>query len=260
MCSGYKKEDSVKQAFKQRLSQGDLLIGAFMTLPSPEIAEIFAATGYDWLFIDMEHTTLNVSDVQRILQAAGGECACLVRVPSKDEAWLKKVLDAGADGVIIPHINRVDEVRQIIKTCHYPPLGSRSVGMSRAQKYGLRFDEYVESSNQAVAIIPQIEHLEGVRNIEEIVAVPGISAVYIGPYDLSGSLEKLGEIHDLQVQKNIASVKETCTRAGLPTGIFCMGVEAASSYIERGFTLITVGMDIKCIWESAKETLHKLRK
>ena len=250
----------MKQEFKKRLEQSDLLIGAFITLPSPEIAEIFAELGFDWLFVDMEHTVLDVADVQRMLQAVGDKCAFLVRVPGKDEAWLKKVLDAGADGAIIPHVNTADEVHQIVQTCLYPPDGSRSVGMSRAQKYGLRFNDYVGNANQAIAIIPQIEHMDGVRNVEEIVKVPGISAVFIGPYDLSGSLGKLGEIEDPLVQKNIGYVKDACIQAGLPVGIFCMDVEAASSYIEYGFTFVTVGMDILFIEESAKKTLRKIRR
>ncbi len=255
-----KKEDIVEQSFQQRLKQGDLLIGTFMTLPSPEIAEIFAETGYDWLFVDMEHTTLDVKDVQRILQAVGKKCSCIVRVPSKDETWLKKVLDAGADGVIIPHVNTAEEVRHIVRTCLYPPDGSRSVGLSRAQKYGLQFEDYVENANRTVAIIPQVEHIDGVQNIQEIVKVPGISAVFIGPYDLSGSLGKLGEIKNPQVQKSIANIKNACREVGLPVGIFSMDAEAVSLYIEHGFTLITVGMDILFIGESSKETLRKLRK
>ncbi|HUU51391.1 MAG TPA: aldolase/citrate lyase family protein [Candidatus Heimdallarchaeota archaeon] len=250
----------MKESFRQRLKQGDLLIGTFMTLPSSEIAEIFAETGYDWLFVDMEHTTLDVKDVQCILQAVGKKCSCIVRVPSSDETWLKKVLDAGVDGVIIPHVNTADEVRRIVKTCLYPPEGSRSVGLARAQKYGLQFEDYVKNANQTVAIIPQIEHIDGVQNIEEIVKVPGISAIFIGPYDLSGSLGKLGEIHDPQVQKSIAKIYDSCTQAGLPVGIFSMDTEVASFYIEHGFTLITVGMDILFIGDSAKDTLRKLRK
>jgi 2-dehydro-3-deoxyglucarate aldolase/4-hydroxy-2-oxoheptanedioate aldolase len=250
----------VKQAFKQRLERGDLLIGAFMTLPSPEIAEIFAELGFDWLFVDMEHTTLDIEDVQYILQAAGDKCACLVRVPDKSEVWLKKVLDAGADGVIIPHVNTAEEVRFIIQTCLYPPDGSRSVGMSRAQRYGLRFDDYLENANKTVAVIPQIEHIDGVNDIEEIVKVPGITALFIGPYDLSGSLGKLGEIEDPEVQKSITHIKDICTQEGLPVGIFSMGVEVTSSYIEQGFTLMTVGVDIQFIGDSAKDTLKKLRK
>jgi 2-keto-3-deoxy-L-rhamnonate aldolase RhmA len=249
----------VKQSFRKRLKQGDLLFGTFMTLPSPEIAEIFAEAGYDWLFIDMEHTTLDIQNVQRILQAVGEKCACIIRVPSRDEVWLKKLLDAGADGLIFPHVNTADEVRDIVRTCLYPPDGSRSVGLSRAQKYGLKFDDYVDFANQTVSIIPQVEHIDGVQNIEEIVKVPGISAIFIGPYDLSGSLGKLGEIEDTQVQENIAKVKDACLRVRLPVGIFSMDTETASFYIKHGFTLVTVGMDILFIGESAKKTLKKLR-
>ena len=250
----------MKQDFFDRLKQGDLLIGTFMTLPSPEIAEILAELGFDWLFVDMEHTTLDVGDVQRILHAVGDTCACVVRVPSSDEAWLKKVLDAGTNGVIIPHVNSADEVRYLVRTCLYPPDGSRSVGMSRAQKYGIRFNDYVKNANRSVAVIPQIEHREGVQNVEEIIKVPGIAAVFIGPYDLSSSMGKLGEIEDPQVKKSITLVKNACKREELPVGIFCLDTEGASSSIEQGFTLITVGMDILFVERAARDSLRKLRK
>lgn len=249
----------MKLSFRQRLKRGDLLIGTFMTLPSPEAAEIFAETGFDWLFVDMEHTTLGGKDVQRILQAVGGRCACLVRVPNKDEAWLKRMCDAGVDGIIVPHVNTAEEVRSIVRTCLYPPVGARSVGLSRAQTYGLRFDEYVQNANRDMAVIPQVEHIEGVNNIEEIVKVPGIAAIFVGPYDLSGSLGKLGETKEPEVQKSIAKIKDVCSQAGLPAGIFGMDADAVLPYIQMGFTLITAGMDILFLGESAKKTLEKLR-
>jgi 2-dehydro-3-deoxyglucarate aldolase/4-hydroxy-2-oxoheptanedioate aldolase len=248
----------VELSFRQRLKRGDRLFGAFQTLPSPEIAEIFAESGYDWIFVDMEHTTLDVGDVQCILQAAGDRCACIVRVPSKEEFWIKGVLDAGADGIIVPHVNTADEVRHIVDVCLYPPDGSRSVGLSRAQKFGLKFEDYMKNANQNVTIIPQIEHIDGVQNIAEIVKVPGISAIFIGPYDLSGSLGKLGKIEDLQVQQSIQNIKDACKEAGMPVGIFCMDAESASFYVNNGFTLLSVGMDILFIGKSARETLRKL--
>lgn len=250
----------MRQSFQERLKMGELLIGTFMTLPSPEVAEILADVGFEWLLVDMEHTSLTIRDVQHILQAIGDKCACLVRVPTGDAVWLGRALDAGADGVIIPHVNSADEVRHIIRTCLYPPDGTRSVGLARAQRYGLRFEDYMAHAHQTIAIVPQIEHTEGVTNIGEIVKVPGITAIFIGPYDLSGSLGKLGEIEDSDVQKSVIKVKDTCSEAGLPTGIFCMDDKAASAHIEDGFSLITVGMDIQFLGESARATLQKLLK
>ena len=130
--------------FLKKLSGGEILIGTIITLPSPEIAEILSFAGFDWLFIDTEHTTLGVQDVQRILQSIQGRCPCIVRIFSGDELWIKKILDIGVDGIIVPLVNSADEAQKIIRFCKYPPDGSRSVGISRAHEYGMKFNEYID--------------------------------------------------------------------------------------------------------------------
>ncbi|MBN1223504.1 MAG: 2,4-dihydroxyhept-2-ene-1,7-dioic acid aldolase [Candidatus Aminicenantes bacterium] len=245
--------------FQRRLKQGELCIGTFMTLPCPEIAEICAGAGFDWILIDLEHTTLDVKDVQSVLQAVHADCACIVRVPSKDEALIKKVLDTGIAGIVVPHVNTPEEASWIVQHCLYPPEGKRSVGISRAHKYGLRFKEYVAGANSRILVIPQVEHIEGIRRIEDIVRVPGISAVFIGPYDLSGSMGLLGQVKSTEVQVQIDKVRQVCCDVGLPVGIFGIDVDSILPYIEQGFTLIVMGMDSLFLGRSIRSALERVR-
>lgn len=248
------------ESFRNRLKKRDLLLGTILTLPSPEIAELLSRAGFDWLFVDMEHTSLDVKDVQRILQAAGREFPCLVRVPTKDEAWVKKVLETGPAGIIIPHVNTPEEVEKILRWSHYPPDGGRSLGISRAQGYGLNLQDYMENANQTLVVVPQVEHADAVRSLESIVQVSGLSAVFVGPYDLSGSVGKLGKVNDSEVQEMIREVQAVCSGADIATGIFGVDARAVKSYIDIGYSLIAIGTDTSYLADSVEQTLRSLRK
>lgn len=246
--------------FLHRLKNRDLLLGTILTLPSLDTAELFSRAGFDWLFIDMEHTSLGVKEVQGILQAVGKEFPCLVRIPVLDEAWLKKVLESGPAGIIVPHVNTPEDVKNILSWSKYPPEGTRSVGISRAQGYGLSLDEYMKNANESIAIIPQVEHVEAVKNLEAFTKIRGLSALFVGPYDLSGSVGKLGFVTDPEVQGMIREVQETCSASGIATGIFGVDAEAVKPYIEMGYTLIAVGTDTSYLSRSLQDTLRSLRK
>ena len=209
-------------SFKQRLKNKELLIGTIVTLPSPEVAEILVGLGFDWLWVDMEHAPFSIREVQQIVRATGGRCPCVVRTPSADDVWIKRVLDTGAAGIIVPHVSTQEEARNIVRCCKYPPDGTRSVGVARAHGYGLSAKEYMDRANQDIAVILQIEDVEGVRNVESVATVNGVDAIVVGPYDLSGSMGRLGEVDDPDVKRNIEKVRVACTDAGLPVGIFGM--------------------------------------
>jgi len=248
----------VENAFIEKI-RNDLLIGTLLTIPSPDVAEILVEAGFDWLFIDMEHGTFSVADVQRILQAVDRICPCVVRVPSGDESWIKRVLDTGPDGLIIPHVNTAEETERLVRLSLYPPEGARSAGISRARGYGLSKVNGQEGSGRTAVIIPQVEHITGVGNILSIVGVSGIGAVFVGPYDLSGSLAKLGQVDDPQVIKAVDAVAAACGEAGLPAGIFGIDAEAAATYMKMGYRLIAVGADTLFLGNSARETVERLR-
>lgn len=162
---------------KTRLEGNEPLIGSLVTLASPDVAEIMARVGFGSLWIEAEHAPIDFVHVQTLIQAVGGRCPCLVRIPDKQEVWVKKALDVGCAGLIVPQIRSADEARRIVDWSLYPPQGQRSVGVSRAHGYGMTFREVVRSVNDELVIVIQAEHMEAVENIDSIAAVPGIDAV-----------------------------------------------------------------------------------
>ena len=245
--------------FSQRLRNNELLLGTMLTIPAPEIAEMAAKCGFDWLFMDGEHSPLSTLDWQHMLQAVAGRSAGIIRVAARTEMEIKKVLDIGADGIIAPQVNSADEARRIVEWCRYPPQGERGVGLARAQGYGLDFAGYVESANERVAVIIQAEHVEAVDNIEEIARVEGIDAVFIGPYDLSASMNKMGEIDHPEVVRAIDKVTRVCRQNDIALGYFGVTAENVQPYIDQGYRLICAGVDAGFVTQGAQEVLQKLR-
>jgi 2-dehydro-3-deoxyglucarate aldolase/4-hydroxy-2-oxoheptanedioate aldolase len=248
----------MEHQLRARLLNGELLFGPVVTLPAPEVAEILAGLGFDWLFVDCEHAPLGIRDAQALIQAAGPACPCLVRVPTGEEVWIKKALDIGASGVIVPQVHSAVIAERVVRLCKYPPLGSRGVGVARAQGYGQRFDQYVASANEEIAVVLQAESAEAIRNIESIVQVPGVDAVLIGPYDLSASLGKAGQLDDPAVREAIAQIVTVCQQAGMRLGAFGASATAVQPFIEQGFTLIAVGIDSLFLAQAAGEALASL--
>jgi 2-keto-3-deoxy-L-rhamnonate aldolase RhmA len=229
--------------FKAKLKSGQRLIGTILTLPAPELAEIAAGAGFDWLFLDMEHGLLDVAAAQRMAQAAS-ICPCLIRVPANESAWIKKAMDVGAAGLIFPNIKGAEEAKRAVSEALYPPAGVRSVGIGRAHGYGARFAEYVASANRDTTLVAQVEHIDGVRAIDSILRTPGVDAVFVGPFDLSASMGKPGRIGDTDVREAIGLVRKACTARGIAAGIFAPDAEAARAALGEGFSLVCAGTDV----------------
>jgi 2-dehydro-3-deoxyglucarate aldolase len=172
---------------------------------------------------------------------------------------IKKVLDLGATGIIVPQVNTVEQAANVVRYARYSPAGSRGVGLARAHGYGMRFHEYLATANEQVAVIVQAEHAQAVTNIESIVQVDGIDAVLLGPYDLSASLGKMGRVDDPAVTAAIDHVTEACRAAGMPLGYFGVTASAVKPSIERGCTLIVAGVDTLLLGVAARDLLGELR-
>lgn len=247
------------KSLRSRLKDGELLLGTMVTLETPAVAEILAELGFDWLFIDGEHGPLETGDLLAILRAVGHRLPCVVRVPVAAEAPIKRSLDLGAAGVIVPMVNTADQARSVVDAARYAPAGSRGVGLARAHGYGLRFREYVSSANDEVAVIVQAEHIHAVENIEAIVAVDGIDAIQLGPYDLAASMGRMGQVEDPAVVEAIDHVIRTCRDAGIAIGWFGVSAASVQPYIERGCKLITAGVDTLLLAEAGRTMLQSLR-
>lgn len=245
--------------FAQRLRDGDLLLGTLLTLPSPEVAEMVSHCGVDWLFLDGEHGAASILDWQRMLQAAGGRCAGVLRIPECSERAVKKALDVGADGIIAPMVNTAGQARDLVRWSRYPPRGQRGVGLARAQTYGLGFADYLAAANDRVALIVQAEHAEAVEHIDSILAVGDIDAVFVGPYDLSASMGLTGQVGHPDVLAAIEEVGHACAARGVAAGIFGLGVEQVRPWIGKGFRLICAGTDAGFITGGVLGTMAALR-
>jgi len=235
------------------------LFGTLLSLPSPEIAEILAASGFDWLFVDMEHGGLDVAAVQDVLQAVAGRTPCLVRVPNHDPNVIARVLDAGAEGLIFPHVNTASEARACVGAALFPPQGERSVGIARAQGYGRRIAESLAGANRGTVRVAQAEHILAVRNIAAIAAVPGLDAVFIGPYDLSASLGKPGRTAEPDVREAIRTIREAVRAAGIPAGIFVSSAEAGRTAVAEGFSFVAAATDTLLLDQAARDLVRSLK-
>ena len=249
----------MRHDFRARLRARQKLFGSMVTLACPASAEVLAGAGFDWLFVDAEHGALETADVLTILQTVDRDVPCVVRVPSADEVPIKKMLDLGAAGIIVPQVNTAGQAEDVVRFARYAPLGARGVGLARAHGYGFRFKEYVESANEDIAVIVQAEHASAVDNIEAIVRVEGVDAVLLGPYDLAASLGRMGQVDDPTVVEAIERVGRACMEAGVPLGIFGVTADAVRPYVERGYTLIVAGVDTVLLGAAARRLLEDLK-
>ena len=194
---------------KEKLRNRELTIGSWITIGSTVVAEIMAKAGYDWLTIDMEHSAITIDIAQeliRVIELCG--VTPLVRVGNNDANLIKRVMDAGAHGVIVPMVNSREDAENAVRSVKYPPRGFRGVGLARAQKYGADFEGYKQWNDKNSIVIVQIEHILAVENLEEILSVPEVDGFIIGPYDLSGSLGVPGEFDNPEVLDALKRVKQ----------------------------------------------------
>lgn len=228
-------------SFRGCLCSGRRLLGTLLTLPSIEVAEILAATPLDWLFIDLEHSAMDMLHAQRFIQVSSKPC--LVRVPSASPLAVQKALDSGAAGVILPQIRTLRQLDEIIDAAKFPPQGKRSVGLSRASGYGRNLESYLRAANAETSIVAQIEHSDAMESLAELAASPHVDALFVGPYDLSASLGVPGEISGATVQGAIDRVLAECRAAGKAAGIYCGSAAVAKEMLRRGFSFVAIGSD-----------------
>jgi len=236
------------------------LKGAIISMPVPQSAEIFAAAGFDWVLIDMEHSSLSLSDVHNLLSAGGDKLIKIVRVPGNDDIWIKRVLDLGCDGILVPMVNSAEAAAGAVAASLYPPQGRRSVGVTRAHRYGPGFKDYVSTANSKIIVMLQVEHIDAVNDIDRIIATTGLSAIFIGPYDLSSSMGLAGQVTHPDVVAAIKLVKKKCHDNGIPYGIFSMTPEGLREHIEDGCKYPLCSIDAFMLATEANRISEQLSK
>ena len=255
-----------RAALKDKLRKCQRVFGGWTCFSHPSPAEIFAKMGTDFVGIDMEHTPIDEEHALRIIalsQGAGG--LCLPRVSGHDPQMIKRLLDSGADGIIVPLVNTREQAEQIFSWCAYPPVGKRSFGVARGQGYGLDYDIYTSQWNDAFSLVVQIETREAVANIEDILSVDGIDAVMVGPYDISGSLGIPGQLDHPKVQEARQKVIRACQKSGRSCGTQIVDPNMANvqSALDEGFNFIILGSDLFALWkwaEGMRDLMGTLRK
>lgn len=247
---------------RDRLAAGHTVLGSWITFRDPAVAEIMASAGFDWLTVDMEHSPITLTEAQDLIRAISscGVCA-LVRLSANDPTLAKRVMDAGADGVIVPMVNSVEEARTAVASVKYPPQGTRSVGIARAQGYGPGFESYVATSNAESLVLLQIEHIDAVSNLDAILSVPGIDGLMVGPYDLSGSMGLTGQFSHPRVVEALDTVLTVARRHGVPAGLHVVSPETGKLLDQagKGFRLLAYSVDFLLLGETCRRNLAGLR-
>ncbi len=250
------------KSLKKALREKQLTIGSWITLAHPAIAEIMADAGFDWLTVDMEHSVITIREAEELIRiiALKGKTA-LVRLTGNDSSQIKRVMDAGAHGVIVPMVNSHEQAEAAVRAVKYPPAGTRGVGLARAQKYGAGFEEYVEWLEDESVVIAQIEHIDAINNIESILSVEGIDGTIIGPYDLSASMGKPGKFEDSDVKAAIAHYEEVSVKLHKPLGYHVVPSDytQVSARIDKGYSFVAFSTDFLFLGETCNQSLKKIR-
>ena len=233
-----------------KIRQGTPVLGSWLSIGSSTVAEIMAKAGYDFLVVDLEHTPTSVesaAEMIRVIDLAG--CSPLVRLPEFSPSIIKQVLDAGAHGIVVPNVDSADVAEAAVRATRYPPDGTRGVGLHRAQGYGNNFREYFESAQRNLVVVAQIESNSAVLNIEKIVAVDGIDAVMIGPYDLSADLGIAGKFDSESFVQSVQKVTQAASNAGVATGIHVVEPDPAAieSSLEDGHRFLVYSVDMRIL-------------
>ena len=245
---------------RNQWAQGQPTFNFFLTIPNAWTAEVMARTGFDAITLDMQHGLMDFSTALQQLQAISTTDAVpLVRLQWNEPSIIMKMLDAGAAGLICPMIETAEDTAAFVRACHYPPAGIRSYGPIRASR--LSEGNYFQEANREVLAFAMIETAAAADNLEAIAAVPGLSGLFVGPYDLSVSmgLKRVADIHDPALRAVLERVLAACEKRGLTAGFYSGNVAHLAEVSEMGFRLISTGDDTKLLERGAKDLLDELK-
>lgn len=244
----------MSRSFKDALLNHNLTLGTWLQVGHPACAEILAHAGFDWLCVDLEHGDVDLESATVLFRTLSAfDCTAMARLPANDPIWIHRILDAGAQGLIVPMVTTAAQAEEAVRQAKYPPRGVRGFGYSRANRYGERFDDYVSSANDDITMVMQIEHVDAIANLEEIIAVDGVDALFIGPYDLSGSMNVPGQMDHPDVRAALDTYYETCSRLGMVAGAHIVRPtrQNVQEAVDRGCTFVALGVDTVFLHQAA---------
>jgi 2-keto-3-deoxy-L-rhamnonate aldolase RhmA len=250
-------------SLRRKLETGQITYGSWIQLAHPAIAEIMAMAGFDWLTVDLEHSAIGIAQAEQLIRTIDlCGAAPLVRLSSNDPVQIKRVMDAGAEGVIVPMVKSRADVAAAVDAVRYPPHGSRGVGLARAQGYGTRFEEYRTWVANDSVVIAQIEHIEGVRNLDAILSTPGVAGFIVGPYDLSGSLGIPGEFTHPEMLKALTEIRRVAAQyPEIAAGYHIVPPQPklVAEKIAEGYRFIAYSTDMILLGENCREGMRTIR-
>jgi len=249
----------MRNRVKEMVREGRTAIGIWISIGNPDVTEILSRAGFDFFMFDLEHGPLSIETTQTLMMAMNGsETVPMIRVAFNDPVLIKRALDIGAYGLLIPLVNTRGEAMKAVRYCKYPPEVVRGIAPRRAA----RFDpKYVETANEEIMIIPQIETAQAVENIDEILSVKGIDCIFIGPSDLSGSLGLIGQPDRLRHPKNLEAIERivgAARKAKVPVAT-TSSLYPAKKLVEQGYNMVLAGSDTGFLTRGAEELLRSLR-
>ncbi|MDY6823759.1 MAG: aldolase/citrate lyase family protein [Thermodesulfobacteriota bacterium] len=237
-------------------------IGSWITMAHPAVAEIMAKSGFDWLVIDMEHTSVTpaqAEDIIRVINLCG--LPAFARVGANDPLIIKRVMDCGASGVIVPMVNTPLQAEKAVAAVKYPPVGERGVGLNRAQFYSTAFEPYRQWANEKSTVIVQIEHIDAVHNIDAILSVEGVDGFIVGPYDLSASLGIPGQFDHPDFIAASKIIQSTLASGAKPGGFHVVQPDAAMAQdkIDNGYRFLALGIDFLFLGDACRMEVSRLK-
>lgn len=252
----------VRFLLKNKLQAKSVCLGSWITIGNTSIVEILANAGFDWLVIDLEHSIISMEqagDLIRVIDLAG--TTPLVRLTSNDANQIKRVMDAGAHGIVVPMVNSKEEAEAAVAATRYAPKGNRGVGLARAQGYGASFADYLKWQSDSPLVIVQIEHKLAVENLESILSVSGVDGFIIGPYDLSCSMEIPGEFDHPEFLTVMSTIRNTARQLQCPSGLHIVepDPEKLKQTISEGYQFIAYSVDIRMLDVSAREGISTFK-
>ncbi len=248
---------------KKKIGEGILTIGSWITIGHPSVAEIMANAGFDWLTVDLEHSSITLSEAQDLIQVIES-CGVtpLVRVGENRPSVIKRVMDAGATGVIVPMVNNKEDAINAVNAVKYPPVGTRGVGLARAQGYGMEFGKYKEWINEGSIVIVQIEHYEAIKNLDSILSGEGIDGFIVGPYDLSSSLGRPGEFEHPAMVEALEQVQRVAGNYKAVAGYHVVPPhpDLVIEKVQEGYRFIAYSVDMLFLGEMCRGGLEAIKR
>jgi 2-dehydro-3-deoxyglucarate aldolase len=245
-------------AVKKKLARGEPVVGSWIAMDHPWVADLMGQCGFEFLVVELEHSVVELGALTSLFATIELHGVVpMARLSSVDPIQAKRVLEAGAYGLIFPMVNTAAEAEQAVASVKYPPLGRRGYGLGRAQDFGFGSKAYFEKANDETIVVLQVEHIDGVNNVDAILEVPGIDAIFLGPYDLSGSLGIPGQLGHPKVMAARKKVLAACQARGIPPGLHIVHPDAKlfREAIDEGFRFIAYGGDILYLGEACKKAM-----